>query len=61
MVKADKFLDKKGQKTIRQLTMYLDVKMYKELKMLSAEKMLSMNDLGREGFEYILNKYKEKK
>lgn len=60
MVKADRFVDKKGHTTIRQLTMYLDIKMYEELKILSSKKRLSMNDLGREGFEYVLNKYKNK-
>ncbi|OJA00916.1 hypothetical protein BEV13_01855 [Rickettsiella grylli] len=59
MVRADKFVDKKGQKIVKQLTLYLDIKMYKELKILSAEKMLSMNDLGREGLEHVLNKYKK--
>jgi|GEM_PF-3890313 len=60
MVRADKFIDEKGKKTIKQFTLYLEAKMYKELRVLAAYKEVSMNELGREGLEYILKKYKIK-
>ena len=59
MVRADKFVDEKGNKNVKQVTMYLNIKLYRELKILSAELDMSMNDLGREGLEYILKKYKK--
>lgn len=61
MVRPSKFIDASGKKTVKPFTLYLDVKLYKDIKILAAEKEISMNDLVREGIDYVFNKYKKKK
>jgi len=61
MVRPSKFIDADGKKTVKPFTLSLDAKLYKAIKILAAEKEISMNDLVREGIDYVFNKYKKKK
>lgn len=61
MVRPSKFIDASGKKTVKPFTLYLDARLYKDIKILAAEKEISMNDLVREGIDYVFNKYKKKK